>query len=112
MTLPSSPVARMMFAKLLRLGEPAERAHRVLKILALRHRRLADLAGGHLHVLLAQHVDHVARRKISRRQLVRVEPHAHAVVLPAEREYVAHALQTCELIEELDRGVVAHVERS
>ena len=70
--------------ELLGLDQPAEGAQRVLEVLAGGDRRLADLPGGHLHVLLAQDPDHVAGRQVPRLQLVRVEPDAHAVVLLAE----------------------------
>ena len=39
--------------ELLRIGEPAQRVDRQLELLALGHGLLADLAGGDLHVLLA-----------------------------------------------------------
>ena len=84
MTSPSAPVLRMMSANCSGSIQPAEGAQRVLEVLARGDRRLADLPGRHLHVLLAQDPDHVAGRQVPRRQLVRVEPDAHAVVLLAE----------------------------
>ena len=44
----------MMSANSLGLAQPAQRAHRVLEVLAGRDRRLADLPGRHLDVLLPQ----------------------------------------------------------
>ena len=82
----SPPVPRLDddVAELLGLVQPAQRGHGVLEVVARGHRRLADLAGGDLHVLLAQRLDDVAGRQVARRQLVRVEPDAHAVVLLAQ----------------------------
>ena len=46
-------------AELLRVGEPAQGVDGQLELLALGHRLLADLPGGHLQVLLADGGDHV-----------------------------------------------------
>ena len=97
--------------ELLGLDQPAEGAQGVLEVLALGDRRLADLPGRHLHVLLAQDPDHVADRQVPRLQLVRVQPDAHAVVLLAEDDHVADALHPGHGVLELDRGVIAQVER-
>ena len=74
-------------------------------------RRLADLAGGDLHVLLR---DGARRRRVAVRlrdgHLLRVEPEPHAVVALAEVGDVADAGQPRQLVVELDRGVVAQVE--
>src|SRR5208337_5543612 len=78
--------------ELLSLDQAAEGADGILEILALGDRRLADLPGRHLHVLLAQDPDHVVDREIPRLELVRVQPDAHAVVSLAEDYHVADAL--------------------
>src|ERR1700736_6577462 len=78
-TSPSAPVA---------LSPPSEGVHGVLEVLALGDRRLADLPGRHLHVLLAQDADHVAGRQVPRLELIRVQPDAHAVVLLPENRHV------------------------
>src|SRR5262249_30003872 len=96
--------------ELFRLDEPAERAEGVLKILPARHGRLADLAGGDLHVLLAQNADDVGGGQVARGELVGVEPDAHAVVAAAEDEDIADAVEAGEAVEELDGGVVAQVQ--
>ena len=88
--------------ELLGIGQPAERVHGVLEVQAGGHRRLADLPGRHLHVLLAQGADHVAGGQVAGGQLLRVEPDPHAVVLLAEEGHVAHALQPRQLV--LDAG--------
>ena len=50
---------------LLRLDQSAKSAHRVLEVLPLWHRWLADLSSRDLDVLLAQHADHVAGRQVA-----------------------------------------------
>ena len=72
--------------------------------------RRADLAGGHLHVLLADGRDHIAGGQIARRHLLRIEPHAHGVVAGAEHAHVAHAIQARERVAHVQRGVVAQVQ--
>ncbi len=49
--------------KLLGVDQPAQGGHGVLEFLPLGHRRLPDLAGGHLGVLLLDGQDHVAGRR-------------------------------------------------
>ena len=56
-------------------------------------RRLADLAGGDLDVLLLDGRDHVGGRQVAGRHLLGVEPDAHAVVALAEVGDVADAGQ-------------------
>ena len=47
-------------------------------------RLLPHRTGGHLHVLFADGVDHVARSHAPRRQSLRVQPHPHGIVARAE----------------------------
>ena len=54
-------------------------------------RRRAEDAGGHLHVLLADRADDVGRRQLPRRQAIRIEPDAHAVLAGAEHLRAADA---------------------
>ena len=81
-----------------------------LERLAGAGRLLADVAGGHLPVLLAQGVGHVAGGHVQRRQPVRVDPDPHAVVLLAELLTVADAVHAGHLVLDLDGGEVAQVE--
>ena len=69
--------------------------------------RLADLAGGDLHVLLADRVDDVLRRQAAGLELLRVEPDPHAVVAGAEDVDVADAVDAAQLVADAQRGVVA-----
>jgi len=96
--------------ELLRLGEPAQRAHRVLEVHAGGGRLLPDPAGRHLDVLLAEGRDHVAGRHAAGGQQRRIQPHPHAVVALAEDDHLAHPFQPRQLVPQLDHGVVAHVE--
>ncbi len=98
--------------ELLGLDQAAEGAQGVLEILAVGDRRLTDLSGRHLHVLLAQDQDHVVDRQIPRLQLVRVQPDAHAVVLLAEDAHIADALHSGDGVLDMDRGVIAQVHHS
>ena len=74
------------------------------------HRRLADLAGRDLDVLLLDGGDHVAGGQVAERHLLRVEPDPHAVVALAEVGDVADARQPGQLVADLDGRVVAQVE--
>ena len=94
-------------AELLGLEQAAEGVDRVLELDALRHRRLADAAGGHLHVLLAERLQHVAGGHVARGELLGIEPDAHAVVAGAEELGVADAGQTRQRVLHLDGGEVA-----
>ena len=71
-------------AELLLGGQPALRVDRELERRVGRRRRRAEHAGRHLDVLLADRADDVARRQLPRRQPVRIEPDAHAVLAGAE----------------------------
>ena len=73
-------------------------------------RRLADLAGGDLQVLLAEGQHDVAGRHVPLRQLVGVEPDPHAVIALAEHGHVADAGQPRQLVADLHVGVIAQVE--
>ena len=96
--------------ELLRRFEPAERGHRVLERLALGHGGLADLARRHLDVLFLQRLDDVGGRQPARRQLFRVDPDAHAVVLLAEQGHVADPVEPGQFVLQLNGRVVAQVE--
>ena len=86
------------------------RIERQLELGALGGRR-ADLARGHLHVLLADGGDHVAGGEVARGHFLRVEPHAHGVVAGAEHAHVTHAVQPRERVAHVQRGVVAQIQR-
>ena len=83
---------------------------RELEGLAVGHRRLAELAGGDLDVLLGDRVDHVRGGQVAERHLLRVEPDPHAVVALADIGDVADAVEPGQLVAKLDRRVVAQVQ--
>ena len=77
--------------KLFRVGESALGGHRVGEILLLLERLLAEAAGGELRVLLTDRIDHIGRRQVVLRQLVRTQPDAHGIVFRAELADITHA---------------------
>src|SRR5262245_38620644 len=48
--------------------------------------------------------------QVPRRQLVRIQPHAHAVVLPPEGEDVADAVQPGQRVLKVDSRIIAQVQ--
>ena len=78
-----------------------------LKLLGLRRRRLADLPGGDLHVLLRDGGDHVHAAQVQRRQLVRIEPGPQAVIALPQVGDARHARQPAQLILDVDRRIIA-----
>ena len=93
--------------ELLRVDEPAQGVDRQLELLALGHRLLADLPGGHLDVLLGDGRDHVHGAEVQRRHLVGVEPDPQAVVALAEVGDAGDAGEPAQLVLDVDRRVVA-----
>ena len=79
-------------AELLGRDQAAQRAHRELELLILGHGRLADGAGGDLHVLAFHGVDDVGGVQAHRGHFVGIEPDAHAVFALAEVVDVADAV--------------------
>ena len=79
---------------------------RILKILAFRRGRRADLAGGDFLALLLDDVDDVLRRQAARLQQVRVHPDAHRVLPGAEDRHVADAVEARQFVLHVDDGVV------
>ena len=92
--------------EILDLGQPPERAQGDLGLLTENRRRLADLAGRDLEILLAQRHHHVAGGHPAGGKLVGIEPDPHAVVALPEHPDVADARQPGKHGLELDRGVV------
>ena len=90
--------------------EPAVDVQRILKRLAGRRRRAADLAGGDLLALLLDRLDHVLRHQPARLQLVGIKPDPHRVLPGAEHRDVAHAWQPRQLVPQVDGGVIAQIE--
>ena len=83
------------------------RVHLHFERRAGRRRRLADLAGGDLDVLLGDGVLHVDRGDAELGELVGIEPDAHRIAPLAEDLHVADAGQALQRIDDLQIGVVA-----
>ena len=94
-----------MSSNSLGIGQSAQGGDGELERLPGRSRLLAEMAGGHLHVLLADGVGHVGGGQVQRRQPLRIDPEAHAVVLLAELLAVADAVHAGQLVLDLDGGV-------
>ena len=97
-------------AELLFIQQPPLRIHGQLEWDAAGHRRLANDPGGHLDVLLADRIDHVAGGEAVRRDLLRVEPDPHAVIPRAEDGHVADARQPRQSVLHLQIRVVVDVK--
>ena len=74
------PALTTIDLELLRITQAAHGIDRQLKGLPPGGWRLADLAGGRIEVLRANRVGHVHGRHVPRRQFLRVEPGADAVI--------------------------------
>ena len=92
-------------AELFGLDQAALRPHGVGKLLALRDRLAADLAG-RVHVVLGlDRLDDFRRGDAQLGHLVGVHPNAHRV-LPAEHLHARDAFDAGELVLQVDDGVV------
>ena len=96
-------------AELIRIDQSPLGVDRVLELLSRRHRRLADLSGRHLNVLLGNGVDNIGRCQTERRQFVGIEPGTHTVIALAEVADARHSRQPAQLIADFDGGVVAQI---
>ena len=96
---------------MVRLGQPACRAHRDLVRLIAGRGRLADGAGGNLHVLLPQRRAHVRGGQPPRCEACGIEPHPHRVLALAEDRHVGDAGNALERVAHEDVEVVAEEER-
>ena len=92
------------------VAEPAQRVDRQLERLAPGRGRLADLPGGRIDVLAADGAGHIHGGHAARRQLLRVEPGADAVVALAHVVDVRDAIDAQQLVLDEDRGEVAQVD--
>ena len=92
-------------AELLRGGEPAQGVDRQLEGLRPASRLLAEHAGGGVEVLVADGVGHVDGGHVQRRQLLRVEPGADAVVADAQEVDLRNPVDAEQLVLDVDGGV-------
>ena len=95
----------------LRIGEPPLGVDLQFERGPGRRRRLADLAGGDLNVLLGDGVLDVDGGHAEIGELVRIEPDAHRIAALAEHLDVADAWQPLQLVEDLQIGVIRQRHR-
>ena len=96
--------------ELVLVDEPALCVDQELEVRGAGRGRGAELAGRDLHVLLADLAHDVARREVKRGDLLGIEPDAHRVVAGAEHARVADAVDSRELVADVQRRVVGEVE--
>ena len=87
------------------------RSHGVDQRLPGRRRLGAYLAGGILIVLGGDGLRDIGRGHAELRHFRRIEPHAHRVVARAEDRHIGDTRDALELVEDVDRRVVAEIER-
>src|SRR4029077_14462580 len=91
-----SPIGRCAHndvAKLLWRGQAALRENRIGKLLVLRRRIAADLAGGINGVLRLDRIDDIGYRDTEFREMVRLDPKPHRILRRAEDLRVSDARQ-------------------
>ena len=91
--------------------QPALRADRELELLVGVQRRGADPAHRGLHVLVLDGAGHLGRAQPEVGECVGIEPDTHRVLERAEQRRVAHAWHALERVDDVDRRVVAQIER-
>jgi hypothetical protein len=96
--------------ELARFREAALGGDGVDQLLPLLRGRLADLAGGELRVLLVDGARHVRGGELQLRKAVGLEPHTHRVVLGTENLHVGRARHALQLVEHVERDIVAGVQ--
>ena len=97
-------------AELLRINQAAECVDRKLKLLTAWSRGLPKLSGGNLDVLILDRVDDVIGRQLQRSEFIWLQPDPHAVVTLPHIRHIPNIGKPCELIANLDRGIVAQVQ--
>ena len=73
-------------------------------------RRRCKLAAGDLQVLGTNCGQHIARRHSQVRNPIRIEPQPHRIIARAENLDVANAVQSQQLVADLQQRIVADVE--
>src|SRR5229473_395453 len=91
------------------VGETALGVDLELEISAVGRRRRAQLPGGHLHILFAYGVHHIAGGEATRRHFFRIQPDSHRVVAAAEALHIAHAVEPRELVFYAQRDKIRQI---
>ena len=97
--------------ELFRIVEPRLDVDGVLELLVLGCGRHADLPGRDLLALLADGADNVVRSQAIGIELLRVHPDPHRVFAGTHHRDVADPRQPRQLVHQIDRRVIPHVER-
>ena len=87
--------------ELLRVGEPALGGDGVDELLRARARRLSDLAGGELRVLLVQRADQIGGREAQLREAIGPHPDTHRVVLGAEDLHIRRSWDALQRVQDV-----------
>ena len=96
--------------KLLWIGQPSLHCNIELKSLILRSRRLANLSGRHLHVLLANRGEHVFHCEITGLQRIRIHPDAHSIRAATNDLHIADAFNSRQRIFDSQRGEITQIQ--
>ena len=91
-------------------GLLAARVDRELELRVDRRRRRAEDTRRHLHVLLTNRADNVARGELTRGEAIWIEPDAHAELAGAEHLCAAYTWNARELVLHAQVGVVGEIE--
>src|SRR5229473_3333083 len=91
------------------VGETALGVDLELEISAVGRRRRAQLPGGHLHILFAYGVHHIAGGEATRGHFFRIQPDSHRVVAAAEALHIAHPVEARELILDAQRDEIREI---
>ena len=94
----------------LRIGESPLGGERIHQRLAIVDRRLANLAGSELRVLLVDRASEITHRHAKLRHTVGLQPDAHGVILGAEDLHVGRARDTLQPVQHVERDIVAGEE--
>ena len=97
--------------KLRGLAEPPNGTHADLKLLSGLDRRLPDLPGSHLDVLLLKRAYNVRRRQTAAGHSHRIQPQTHRVLALSKNKNVRHSRHAFQCVLHVHVEVIAHEQR-